>query len=159
MISGRGHQVIPCSVCGKPVRRFNSTLRNYPTKGTHCSYACKAIAMSLTHGESHPSWKGGRVFYKGRPAVRVPSHPRANKQGYVYENIVVAEKVLGRPLKYFGPSHPDNEVPHHRNNDPTDNRNTNLLICTSRYHKWLHGKMRGTAFMDKMRTARRQHAC
>lgn len=41
------------------------------------------------------------------------------------------ESVLGRRLVR-------GEVVHHINMNPTDNRNTNLLVCSSEYHAWLH---------------------
>lgn len=46
----------------------------------------------------------------------------------------IAEKVLGRPLKR-------NECVHHIDGDKTNNKNSNLLICTVKYHAELHSKM------------------
>ncbi len=50
------------------------------------------------------------------------------------EHRIIAEKSLGRPLKA-------SEVVHHVNGNRADNRNGNLLVCTQRYHKWLHNEM------------------
>lgn len=62
-----------------------------------------------------------------------------------YEHIVVAQRALGRPLKYFGCGHPDNEVVHHINGDKTDNAPSNLLVCTHKYHVELHHRLEQSA--------------
>jgi len=81
--------------------------------------------------------------YNGKPKyikhgyvmVWAPNHPRAH-YGRVPEHVLIAEKVLGRFLKR-------DEVVHHINSHRADNRNENLLICTSSYHHYLHGLMCG----------------
>ena len=51
------------------------------------------------------------------------------------EHVLIAESVLGRPLK-------KGECVHHINQIKTDNRHDNLLICTIGYHSALHARMR-----------------
>jgi hypothetical protein len=58
-----------------------------------------------------------------------------------YEHIVIAERVLGRPLHSLGRGHPDTEVVHHIDGDKTNNAPSNLLICTPRYHTELHHRL------------------
>ena len=42
-------------------------------------------------------WKGGRSKHKaGYVMLRIPDHPRAGTSGYVFEHILVMERVLGR---------------------------------------------------------------
>lgn len=71
--------------------------------------------------------------------IKLPSHPRAGKAGYVLEHVIVAEAALG---KYLSPEHPV----HHHNTDKSDNSNTNLVICENQeYHHLLHRRMRALA--------------
>ena len=47
------------------------------------------------------------MFLKEYKLVHNPNHPRANNKDYVYEHYLVAEQILGRPLK-------DKETVHHK---------------------------------------------
>ena len=53
--------------------------------------------------------------------VYMPNHPRATKEGVVYEHVLVAEAKLGRYLK-------DGEVVHHIDEDKYNNSSENLMI-------------------------------
>lgn len=65
-----------------------------------------------------------------------PAHPRSDRKGYVLEHILVAEKILGKPL-------PPKAVVHHHNKDRTDNRNQNLVVCENQgYHQLIHQRER-----------------
>lgn len=59
-----------------------------------------------------------------------PDHPAAHR-GYVYEHRVVAEELVGRPLKR-------SEIVHHINEDRGDNRLENLEILTKAEHQYHH---------------------
>lgn len=84
-------------------------------------------------GEKHPAWRGGKTKHtSGYPMIHNSEHPRANKRGYVFEHILVAERMLGRPLKH-------EETAHHINRIRDDNRPENLQIMNTKEHRRLHG--------------------
>jgi hypothetical protein len=93
------------------------------------------MAYSRGRMENSNRWAGGRsIGNGGYVRIKIPSHPRALSNGYVWEHILVAEKKLGRPLKYFGKSHHLNETVHHINGNKTDNRPENLKIFSNSQH-------------------------
>ena len=60
------------------------------------------------------------------------NHPRADSSGYVYEHILVAERILGRHLT-------EEEVVHHIDKNRTNNDPTNLMIfATDSEHHAFH---------------------
>lgn len=72
--------------------------------------------------ELHINWNGGKFINKaGYVYFLCPNHPRANKQGYVLEHILVMEKKIGRYIL-----HP--EQIHHINGNKSDNRLSNLRL-------------------------------
>lgn len=91
----------------------------------------------LRCGKDHHRWRGGMVHDSyGYILIRMPDHPRAHKNGYVYEHILVAEEKLGRPLK-------PEEVVHHDDEDRANNDWYNIIICDNKfYHNRLHTRRR-----------------
>lgn len=87
-------------------------------------------------GEKSPNWRGGRKKTNGYILIKQPQHPHAGTNGYVYEHVLIAAKVLGKPL-------PSSAQVHHVNEIRSDNANNNLVICENQsYHKLLHVRMR-----------------
>ncbi len=76
-----------------------------------------------------------KEFYytKGYKKIYCPSNKKANKDGLVYEHIVVAEEMLKRPLK-------KEEVVHHKDTNRSNNSPDNLMVFKTkadhaRFHK------------------------
>lgn len=82
-----------------------------------------------------PSRFGGHIKKRtdGYIGVYLPSHPYANKEGYVMEHRLVMEEHIGRYLEK------DEEV-HHINKKRDDNRIENLMLLSSKEHQALHIK-------------------
>lgn len=82
-----------------------------------------------------------RAYYRkyhcnGYPMTKMRSHPRARARGYIPDHILVVEKALGHPL------YPPHEV-HHVDGNPTNNENSNLVVCENHeYHFLLHKRTR-----------------
>lgn len=87
---------------------------------------------------NNSNWRGGRTTHEGYALIYKPGHHRARANGYVPEHILIAEKKLGRRLRYFGPSHPDSEIVHHVNGVKDDNRPENLMVVSPAEHADLH---------------------
>lgn len=85
-------------------------------------------------GELCPHWKGGLKKRKdGYILVHLQAHHslRNGKPGYVLAHRLAMELHLGRNLT-------NDEVVHHLNEDPSDNRIENLAIMTQSEHARLH---------------------
>lgn len=86
--------------------------------------------------EQHYAWRGGKTTNGHYIRTMEKGHPRGDRNGYVLEHVLIAEKALGRPL-------PDSAEVHHVNEIKTDNRSENLVICQDRaYHSLLHARTR-----------------
>ncbi|MGA4867512.1 HNH endonuclease [Streptomyces lavendulocolor] len=94
------------------------------------------VAKGVQVGPKNPNWKGGRtVASNGYVLIKRPEHHRADRRGYVYEHILVAEQAMGRPLR-------KGEQVHHKNHVKTDNRPENLAVKASRAHHALEHRKR-----------------
>ena len=77
-----------------------------------------------------------RATSNGYIVLRVPHHPRADRNGWVLEHVIVAELMNGGPL-------PAGAVVHHVNGIRSDNRPENLHVFTSQSeHSRIHALAR-----------------
>jgi hypothetical protein len=102
-----------------------STTRPMPVESRH-----KIVGFKCT------AWNGGKKLDKiGKEVYGVyifrPDHPAATKQGYVYEHRLVMENDLGRYLR-------EDEIIHHVDLDPTNNKLNNLMVLDACEHGMLH---------------------
>lgn len=82
------------------------------------------------HKEGHK-----KKHRSGYILVYAPDHPKATKDGYVFEHRIEMERSIGRILN-------DDEVVHHLNHNRSDNRIENLKLMKRRDHCSFHMKLR-----------------
>lgn len=93
----------------------------------------RSAAKRDQYGEKNSYWRGGEITDEhGYHLIKTDGHPRGKKcGGYVREHILVAEKILGRPLE-------KNECVHHINGIKNDNRPENLAVMSKGDHVQYH---------------------
>jgi hypothetical protein len=100
-------------------KKLSATLK---ARGIRPSREAQAKSNANQRGANNPHYKGGVTIYpNGYRLIRIPEHPRAYSNGFVYEHILVAERALGRPLVR-------GEVVHHNDGDKLNNDPSNLTI-------------------------------
>jgi hypothetical protein len=100
-----------------------------------CGYK-RGEPLKFIHGHNKAHWKGGKSNSNGYNIIYNPEHPKADAKGYVYEHILVCEKVLGKFL-------PPKAVVHHVDGNTKNNEPDNLVVCQNQsYHLLLHRRER-----------------
>jgi hypothetical protein len=117
-----------CETCGKAFEKHPCRVRI--GKGRYCSPAC-----------FHAARKGKQDFTRFLPispnsGTGKTIHPAGYVQvlvngTYVMEHRLVAERILGRPLR-------DDEVVHHIDHNRQNNVPSNLMVMTNAEHMRLH---------------------
>ena len=75
--------------------------------------------------EKNGRWNGGKMIDKnGYILIKKREHPFSNNSGYIREHRLVMEQHIGR---YLNPE----EIVHHMNHNPSDNRIENLMLINN----------------------------
>lgn len=146
-----------CTTCGEDRKLGNGSRKChrclYKARRARSAKTCGGCGKGMSHtawtglckscgrkGTRHPAWKGGTTSSNGYRLVRLPTHPNANKTGYVQEHVLLMSERLGRALL-------PHENVHHRNGIRDDNRLENLEL-------WSTSQPYGQRVMDKVAWAR-----
>jgi len=115
-----------CLYCGKEYKTHNKDSK-------FCSLKCFGFYRRKPY-----------IIKKGYKKILKPNHPRADKKGYAFEHIIIAEKKLNRSLK-------SPEECHHIDKNPLNNNPENILVCPNHYiHMQFH---RGRKSVSKCETS------
>ena len=130
-----GRILLRCCQCGKVFRRWACRVKR--NVRVFCSKICECKQRAVEEKrETSRHWKGGKYICNKRVLIYQPDHPRAGGTGYVYQQILVAEKAMGKLL-------PTKAKVHHINSNSLDDRNGNLVVCNDRaHHNLLHARTR-----------------
>lgn len=121
-------------------RKLSISLKGHKcSKKTKDKIAKKRKEYLCSHpmpkGPNSPYFKGIQKHSLGYILIYQPSHPRADKKGYVKRSYLVVEKYLGRYLK-------PKEIVHHINKIVNDDRIENLkLFATNGKHLSFENKL------------------
>lgn len=126
-----------CQHCGKHVSLPRGSGGGPQNVFRFCSGACWRDGRPADMKRS----KNGRISdRRGYGIIRLSAEEaakhtcRSRTTKYIFEHRQIAERVLGRCMKA-------GEDVHHINGCKSDNRNKNLLICSTSYHQYLHHAM------------------
>lgn len=85
----------------------------------------------------------GKPRRRGKPYKTSHGYIRLTVNGRcIYQHVYVAETAIGRRLN-------PGEVVHHINCNRADNRPENLLVCSGKYHRELHSRMRKHTYWNQ----------
>ncbi len=119
---------IKCPECGEERWAGKSDIKKYKSNGI-----CRSCHFNNQIGDKNFNWKGGRVLFKSHARdsnyilIRGSGHPKEQKNGYIFEHILIWEQVHNKRL-------PEGWIIHHLNGVGTDNRPENLVALPRQKH-------------------------
>ncbi len=117
-----------CSMCGARTLHWLYS----KIKESFCSMECRSKFIKQKSKGNKTKRKTPRGHYI---LVRNYDHPRADRHGTVREHFIVAEQMLGRPIKPI-------ECVHHIDLVKSNNDASNLFVCSDhREHFLIHGSL------------------
>lgn len=123
-----------CTDCGKKrwVQVYRTGVRSIRCQrcSTKLTWKSPSRGRNFKRREEHHAWKGGRTISQGYVRILCPEHPRADRDGYVREHLLVWEKTHSKRL-------PEGWVLHHLNGIRADNRPSNLFAMLGKKHSVL----------------------
>lgn len=131
-----GIQERKCIVCEKSFKTTTTEVKR--GGGLCCSRDCYYIHQKNTikKGNESSSWRGGKLKVGGYIKIIVGNHTRADRDGYVFEHLMVMEKHIGRPVL-------ESECVHHIDGNRENNKISNLMLFPSRgAHIRFHHQLR-----------------
>ena len=124
-------------VCKQLGTSFYTLQRLFKDNGIQFRGSGESVRLAYSHhpnmgfqkGAKHPRFSGYRATKNtgGYILEYKPEHPRAGKNGYVGQHILVWEEANGKPL-------PEAWIVHHLNGIKNDNRPENLAGLSTRAH-------------------------
>lgn len=113
--------------CGERTNRY---IQTRPKKGIVKGEFQKYIHGHNSRGTTNPNWRGGKFKRKdGYINLSVGNSKRRLEHVVIYE-------------KNYGSSLPKGSVIHHKNEDKSDNRLENLMLCKDiAHHREIHKKL------------------
>ncbi len=123
------HVVHLCVDCGNPVTLWKAQrCRECSDKYVKQQFMSGERSIAPRYGNEHHNWKGGINMQKGGYIlIKSPDHPRANRDGYVRQHILVWEEANHKLL-------PKDWIIHHLNGIKHDNRIRNLVGLPNKKH-------------------------